>query len=80
MSKNKKMNVHDKAIRLAEGGHVECDGHYVKAKRLPRDLCACCSCTMDSICGENMIELCNETDSITGCNMCLELVNQKEYE
>lgn len=80
MSKNKKITVHDKAIRLAEGGQVVCDGHYVKVKKLPKDICSCCWCKMDSICRENMLELCCETFSIMKCDMCLELVNQQEYD
>ena len=58
--KKKKLTVHDKAIRLAEGGFVEIDGHVVAAKLTPDDLLSCDICKMDCICHAEMAEVCEE--------------------
>ena len=64
MKKKKELTVHDKAIRLIEGGFVEFDGHVVAAKVAPNDSFSCDICEMDSICHVGMAELCEEVSSI----------------
>lgn len=62
--KKKKLTVHDKAIRLVEGGFVEIDGHVVAARITPDDLLSCDICEMDCICHAEMAEVCEEVDNI----------------
>lgn len=56
------MTLHDKAVRLCEGGVVECMGHYVKAKAIDTNDLPCIDCEMDSICRDEMCDLCAECD------------------
>lgn len=65
MSKRKEMTLHDKAVRLCEGGVVECSGHYVRAKEIPDGFCPCMECSMDSACDMEMTDLCAECDGLT---------------
>lgn len=58
--KKKEMSLHDKAVRLCEGGTVECMGHYVKAKAIDTNDLPCIDCEMDSICQDEMCDLCAE--------------------
>ena len=62
-----KMSLHDKAVRLCEGGRVRIAGHYVGAKELPNDVFPCDECKMDCLChsGEPMCDLCHECDEYT---------------
>lgn len=62
--KKKKLTLHQKAIRLLEGGFVDVDGHSVAAKVAPNDDFSCDICEMDSICHAEMSELCNEVSYI----------------
>lgn len=68
MNKKRKteLNLHDKAIRLCEGGVVECDGHFVRAVKLPNDADSCANCDMDSACHDEMPRLCLECDEYEG--------------
>ena len=66
MKKQKEMTLHDKAVRLCEGGVVECMGHYVKAKAVKTDGIPCIDCKMDSICRDELSDLCAECDYLTG--------------
>lgn len=68
----KKENIHDKAIRLVEGGIVEVDGLSVKLHREPYIFDPCFCCDMDSLChkGSEMCSVCEECDRITK-NDCL---------
>ena len=59
------MGLHDKAIRLLEGGVVACSGHAVRVVDAIGDDNACIYCEMDSACNYEMVELCAECDSIT---------------
>lgn len=63
--KQKKMTVHEKAVRLCEGGVVECSGHYIRAKEIHPGFTACMECSMDSACDLEMSNLCDECDSLT---------------
>lgn len=62
--KKKEMSLHDKAVWLCEGGTVKCMGHYVRAKAIKTDDLPCIHCTMDSICRDEMCDLCAECDGI----------------
>lgn len=62
--KKKELTLHQKAIRLLEGGFVEMDGHVVTAKVAPDDVFSCNICEMDSICNVGMSELCEEVSYI----------------
>lgn len=58
--------LHDKAIRLLEGGVVEIDNHWVRAVSLLYDSDSCEACSMDSACSVDMSELCSEVECISG--------------
>lgn len=58
------MSLHDKAVRLVEGGFVWQDGHYVGAKKVPLTLFPCEICDMDSICHDEMVNLCEACDDL----------------
>ena len=62
---SKHMSLHDKAIRLLEGGVVACSGHAVRAIEVVGDDIVCHYCEMDSACNMEMTDLCAECDSIT---------------
>lgn len=62
----KEMDVHDKAIRLLEGGVVSCTGHAVRVCGVIGTDSPCQLCDMDSACNTEMFCLCNECDVITG--------------
>lgn len=57
--------LHDKAIRLIEGGVVEIDGHFVKASKVEGVNNPCEVCNMDSACRMNMVDLCAECETIS---------------
>lgn len=69
-------SIHEKAIRLIEGGIVEVSGLCVKMGRAPLELLACYDCEMDCLChkGNPICDLCEECDSITRDNCFLILV------
>lgn len=54
--------LHQKAVRLCEGGAVQVSGLMIKAKRIPDGFCACENCEMDSACDMEMVDLCAECD------------------
>ena len=73
--------IHEKAIRLIEGGQVYVDGHCVKMKQATGRLDCCLQCEMDSLCRRDseMMIVCRECDDIIGRDCYLELVtNDKE--
>ena len=63
----KEKEIHDKAIRLLEGGKVIVDGLSVKMAKCPTEELACDICEMDSICnmGSDMCSVCMECDVIS---------------
>ena len=65
--------LHDLAVRLCEGGAVWFEGHTFVAIELPDVDDACYCCHLDSICNENIKELCMECDALVGKNHCLNL-------
>lgn len=62
-----KKTVHDKAIRLLEGGIVEVSGINVIVAHEPYIFDPCFVCDMDCLChkGNDICELCEECDSIS---------------
>lgn len=71
-----KESVHEKAIRLVEGGIVDVDGHFVSLVQIPDSFCTCYHCEMDCIChiGTEMCSVCIECVKITKKNCILKLV------
>lgn len=76
---NREKEIHDKAIRLIEGGIVEVDGHCVRMRYEAEHETVCLDCEMDSICrrGSEMYDVCDECDMITGNRCMLVLTNKK---
>lgn len=79
MKTKKQMTLHDKAVKLCEGGVVWCMGHYVKAQTLETDDFPCFDCKMYSICHDELIDLCAECDNLTNENHMLILVCDQPY-
>lgn len=76
---SRETKIHDKAIRLIEGGIVEVDNHWVKMIHRA-DICdPCYICELDSICyqGTAIYDLCLECDIITGADCSLVLMDKK---
>lgn len=71
--KRKEMTLHDKAVRLCEGGTVECMGQFVKAVAIDTNDLPCIDCGMDSICRDELCDLCAECDNLTNENHILVL-------
>ena len=78
----KRETIHNKAIRLVEGGQVDVDGHCVKMKQATGAWRSCTQCEMDSICrfASEMSEVCNECDIISRKDCYLELVTTERNE
>lgn len=76
---NREKEIHDKAIRLIEGGIVEVDSLCVMMKYAPDIDNPCLDCEMDSICryGSEMYDVCVECDSITRKGCILVLMNEE---
>lgn len=67
--------VHEKAIRLVEGGVVEIDGNWFSLIKFPDyyDDIPCNECQLDSICRMNHVDICSECECITKKRCCLKL-------
>ena len=79
----KQQTIHEKAIRLIEGGHVSVDGHSVRLRRTNDAFLSCYACLMDCLChvGSEMCSVCSECDRLTDEHFYLELVtNDKEIK
>ena len=72
-----KQSIHEKAIRLLEGGIVEVEGHSVKLVQLPLMSDPCFCCEMDCLChiGGEICSLCTECDAISNLDCLLMLVD-----
>lgn len=68
------IELYKKAIRLCEGGIVECNLHCVRLKVAPENSEGCEVCEMDSICRMEMADLCSCAESILRKACYLELV------
>lgn len=79
MSKSKNDIIHEKAIRLVEGGVVEVDGLSVRAIKFGSYYDICNECEMDCLChfGAEILDVCKECDTIGIDNYYLKLVNEK---
>ena len=73
--KIKSTSLHDLAIRLLEGGIVQCDGQFVKAVVALDPEAPCLECKMDSACSLKLMELCAEVDQISNVGHCLALAS-----
>lgn len=73
-----KMTVHDKAIRLLEGGIVEIENNWFRLGRLSdsRIFHPCSECNLDSICHGEHADVCEECDAISGGKCCLQLAHE----
>lgn len=76
---NRERKIHDKAIRLIEGGIVEVDGLSVRMRYEAENEMVCLDCEMDSICRRDseMYDVCTECDIITRKPCMLVLTNKK---
>lgn len=72
------MTIHDKAIRLLEGGAAEIDGLWFRLVRFPEyyDGNPCEECTLDSICRFEHVDVCAECEKISRRRCCLRLANK----
>lgn len=79
MTKSKCDIIHDKAIRLIEGGVVEVDGLFVRAIKYGSVFGICMECSMDSLChySTEVLDVCTKCDEINGDKYYLKLVNKK---
>ena len=64
----KQVSLHDKAIRLVEGGVVECGGHFVGFKKCSCDGFPCRFCEVDCACHGEILDLCLECCSLAKGN------------
>lgn len=71
-----KMSVHDKAVRLCEGGLVEIDGNVVRLVRCNTSGYLCMVCEMDCLCHEEMAEICSECENLIKIGCYLKLVTR----
>lgn len=79
--KRKQKNLHERAIRLVEGGVVSVDGNAVRAFKAPLDMHPCLICKMDCLCHRDedteIVCLCEEVDNIGKGSYYLKLENTK---
>lgn len=71
-----KNSVHEKAIRLVEGGIVDVNGHSVQLVKDPYMFDPCYCCEMDCLCHKDneMYNVCVECDNITQMDCFLVLI------
>lgn len=74
-----KKSVHEKAIRLVEGGAVEIDCNWFRLIRFPEEYDGnpCMDCELDSICRMEHTDICEECEAITYRKCCLQLASNK---
>lgn len=73
------MTVHDKAIRLLEGGVVEIKCNWFRLIKLPdyyNDV-SCVECDLDSICQKEHTDVCVECEMISNRKCILKLAHKK---
>ena len=77
MMKHNNESIHEKAIRLIEGGIIEVSGLCVRIGHSPNIFDPCYVCEMDCLChkGNPICDLCEECESITRDNCFLILVS-----
>lgn len=76
-SKKYDKEVHQKAVRLREGGTVEINGNYFSAEPLPSDFddSPCYDCNVDCMCRGEVCDVCNELDLWSGTKYRLHLIS-----
>lgn len=74
--------VHDKAIRLIEGGNVEIDGIWFYLARFPVcfDGNPCMECDLDSICKMEHSDVCETCEAILHRKCCLRLAHTRRKQ
>ncbi len=65
------MTLHEKAVRLCEGGVVFHCGYFFQAHDVPDEEGSCFLCELDSICRPEIADLCRECDDYDGKDHCL---------
>ena len=75
----KDKSLHEKAIKLLEGGRVEVEGLAVACVRFSGDWNECDECEMDCLChdGNDICRVCVECSHISGKKCYLRLVNRR---
>lgn len=73
----KQLTLHEKAVRLVEGGVVECGGHFVRFLKCPDGFFPCHYCEMDCLCHGVIQDLCIECCCLVKGDGYLELVCKK---
>lgn len=77
----KQKSLHERAIRLVEGGVVQVDGFAVRAIKAPIDESPCNVCDMDCLCHRDgdteMPILCGVVDAVGKDGYYLKLVEAK---
>lgn len=74
MRTRRRLTLHEKAVRLCEGGIVEVNGLFLRARNIKRHFNSCQQCCMDSACDEEINKLCAECDQYNHKNHILEIV------
>lgn len=74
----KKMSLHDKAVRLAEGGLVEFHDLVIGAKLYSVEIDDCNECEMDCLCDSEMSDLCFEICELTRKSCTLYLPSERK--
>lgn len=69
----KQKELHDKAIRLLEGGFVKADGLEIRALKVTEGFDPCVQCHMDCLCKGDIAELCNILSLYNGNQYLLKL-------
>ena len=69
--------IHETATRLIEGGREYYNGHWFRAVRVSSAFIPCDGCEMDSLCNDDIGDLCVELDCITGSRWLLKLADAK---
>lgn len=72
------MTIHEKAIRLLEGGVVEINSDWFRLKALPNNYpdYPCIDCNLDSICREQHSDVCGECEAISHKRCQLQLAHK----
>lgn len=60
------MSLHEKAVRLCEGGVVFHCGYFFQARTVPDEEVSCDLCELDSICRPEIADLCGECTDYDG--------------
>lgn len=60
------MTLHEKAVRLCEGGVVFHCGYFFQAHTAPDEEVPCDVCELDSICRLEIVDLCGECEAYDG--------------